>query len=300
MIYTLYTLVSSSTSDILDWNGNLVASIARRDGSRGGDPGEPRIALTTGSRFSPGVQPDSQSAAVRGRAANSVVQPVFGVMNPSGAAGMVSSQTRAGPGMVPGRRFAVAGQGMPTAAAGAVQVMGPGRFGGKRLSLHASSMSPRPRSDLASGPQAACSVPSPTGAVLSAAGVVPDASGSIARYGPGGSFGIGLVGSRGVARRDNSRCDSSGLPQGGNGVRVSTGAGDGGGTDAALAMGTGGGTGGGEDGGSELDPLDVVSHQEEFGTRSEWDDVLAAVSLPQQAGGPEGLRRSTSPGSHHE
>lgn len=50
-----------------------------------------------------------------------------------------------------------------------------------------------------------------------------------------------------------------------------------------------------DEGDSDLEPLDVMSGFHEIGTtHSEWDDVLAAVSLPHQAG-DDGMRRAESP-----
>lgn len=46
----------------------------------------------------------------------------------------------------------------------------------------------------------------------------------------------------------------------------------------------------------DLEPLDTVPRHDDLGTRSEWDDVLAAVSFPHQAGAPhDRLARGDSP-----
>lgn len=110
------------------------------------------------------------------------------------------------------------------------------------------------------------------------------------------------------------RCDR--YDASGNLLRRSGSVSVGAGAVAGAAVGQGGGAsigrrdgsavatasaGGGEDGDSDLDPLDVMSHGE-LGDASVWDDVLAAVSLPQQQAGRGvgALHRATeSPSATH-
>lgn len=133
----------------------------------------------------------------------------------------------------------------------------------------------------ASDPQAAASAGSastPYSAAAAAAGAAVSAA-------SGASYGfVQLGGTRGVMQRERS---SNGGGDGGGG---------GGGTGRSAAMGAAGSTAGSrfDEGDSDLEPLDIISRHDELGTRSEWDDVLAAVSLPHQAG-DDGLRRTESP-----
>lgn len=46
----------------------------------------------------------------------------------------------------------------------------------------------------------------------------------------------------------------------------------------------------------DLEPLDMIPRHDDLGARSDWDDVLAAVSLPHQAAAPrDSLAQGESP-----
>lgn len=259
----------------------------RRDTGRG-DAESSQATMVGGDRFSRGAQAEPPSTSIRGRAMSSSVHPMFNIPGPPGAQG---------------RRPASAGQVMPaaiTAAAAAAAAVGgmggtvhavpnTGRYSGKRPGL---PVPPGPFRDRSR------SVATRAGStMLSAVGVSPRAgtaqgsAGATMPFHSHMSLSVGLLGTRGEGRRESLRGnerDGAGN-QGGNAIGGNDG------MDAALAM----AATGVEDAGPNFDPLDVVSQNEDFGTRSEWDDVLEAVSLPQQAS-PEGVRRSASPGSHHE
>lgn len=303
------SFVSSPPVRQLDRQGNSVAYPNRRDAVRvSGDPGTSR-PMVLSNRFVQGMPPES-SPQMRARATGSSLSSAYnGLTTP--AVGVGPSQPRGSPGVASGRRLPSAGQGISppsAAAAGAVPATigampGPGHFGGKRLNLQVPPVAARSRPDPAVA-RAGCAP-----AHLGAASTVPrgpqavgavtatGVPGATVAYRPTESMGVGLLNPRGVGQRESSRGD---LRDGRGDVRGSgLAAGVEGGPDGALGM-PSDGAGGGVDGvTSDLEPLDVVSQQEDLESRSEWDDVLAAVSLPLHHYGSEGLRRSASPGSHH-
>lgn len=134
----------------------------------------------------------------------------------------------------------------------------------------------------ASEPQAAAAAASAGSASNPFSAAAAAAAGAAAR---GASFGLHHLG-----------CAAGAMPR----ERPSNGGGErgGGGGEGGRSAATGavGSTAGSrfEEGDSDLEPLDIISRHDELGTRSEWDDVLAAVSLPHQTG-DDSLRRAESP-----